>query len=59
MKRTSGALMPRLARLAWPHRNPLARGVDRLEGATLALVVLGALLLLPVTLVWARERRRR
>lgn len=52
MKRASSSLLVRLARLAWPHRNPLARGVDRLESTMLVLVVLAGLLLLPVMLTW-------
>ena len=41
----------RLARWLLAGRNPLARGVDRLESATLVAVVLVGLLLLPVMLV--------
>jgi hypothetical protein len=42
----------RWARLAWPHRNPLARGVDRVEGTVVVAAVLVALLLVPVMLVF-------
>jgi hypothetical protein len=41
----------RLARIVWPHRNPLARGTDRLEGVTLTIAVVVSLLLVPVALV--------
>jgi hypothetical protein len=43
--------LTRLARLAWPHRNPVARTVDRVESVSLVVVVLVALVLLPVLLV--------
>jgi len=52
MTGASNSFVVRLARLVWPYRNPLARGVDRLESATLGLVVLAGLLLVPVMLVW-------
>jgi len=42
----------RLCRVIWPHRNPLARGMDRAEGASLVCVVLASLLLLPVMLMF-------
>jgi hypothetical protein len=45
-------LPARLGRVIWPHRNPLARGTDRLESATLVGVVLASLMLAPVTLVF-------
>jgi hypothetical protein len=45
-------LTTRLARLALPYRNSLARGNDKLESATLAFVVLFGLLLGPVMLVF-------
>lgn len=40
----------RAVRLAWPHRNGLARGSDRVESASLVLVLLVALLFGPVML---------
>jgi hypothetical protein len=43
--------LTRFARLAWPHRNPVARTVDRAESVSLVAVVLLAMLLLPVLLV--------
>lgn len=52
MNGPSSSLIKRLARLAWPHRNPLARGSDRVESATLVAVVVAALLLGPVMLVF-------
>lgn len=42
--------IPRLVRLLRPGGNPLARGVDRTEGAVVGLLVLVALALVPVML---------
>jgi hypothetical protein len=42
----------RLRRLLWPAGNPLARGVDRVEGTVLLLAVLLALVLVPVMLTF-------
>lgn len=42
----------RLSRLLWPARNPLARGVDRVEGTVVVLAVLLALVLVPVMLTF-------
>jgi hypothetical protein len=40
----------RLGRLPQPGRNPLARGVDRMEGTAVLLSLLLALVLVPVML---------
>ncbi|MFL6125139.1 hypothetical protein [Actinophytocola sp.] len=42
--------MIRLARLVRPRRNSLRRGIDRLEGAVLAVIVLIGLMLVPILL---------
>lgn len=52
MHGASISLSRRLARLAWPHRNRLARGSDRVESASLVLVVIVILLLGPVMLMF-------
>jgi hypothetical protein len=45
-------LTTRLAHLALPYRNSLARGSDKLESATLTFTVIAALLLGPIMLVF-------
>lgn len=52
MSGDTSTLTTRLARMAWPYRNPVARGSDRVESAMLAVVVVVALLLGPVMLVF-------
>ncbi|TDV44094.1 Rv1733c family protein [Actinophytocola oryzae] len=52
MKATPPSPFLRLVRLLRPGRNPLARGVDRIEGTTLLLLSLLALVLLPVMLTF-------
>lgn len=47
----NGGTLTRWVRLLRPHGNPLARGVDRVEGTVRLLAVLAALVLLPVMLV--------
>jgi hypothetical protein len=42
--------MIRLARMVRPRRNSLRRGIDRLEGAVLAVIVLIGLMLVPILL---------
>jgi hypothetical protein len=46
------SLVRRLRRRWWPHRNPLARRSDRVEGASLVVTVLLGLLFLPVMLMF-------
>ena len=52
MNSRSSTLTTRLARMALPYRNSLARGSDKLESATLTVAVIAALLLGPIMLVF-------
>jgi hypothetical protein len=50
MNTPHSSTLARLVRLVRPGRNPLARGVDRLQGALVALSVCAGLVLVPVML---------